>query len=148
PGDQTIVAYSSGLAWLKVRETRSWRADTPFGPVSRLAERVDLPGGGVAYYEPATRTLGRRLSIHIPGIDLFLETNLSRDTLLHVAASLPVAHQSDIPSSWDVQPSNDVVAERLSLRRAIARVPFPVSEPGSLPAGYRLISTELVQVGD
>jgi len=146
PSDQTIVAYSSGLAWLKVRETHSWRADAPFGPVSRLAERVDLPGGGVAYYEPATRTLGRRLSIHGPGIDLFLETNLSRDALLHVAASLPVS--SDIPASWDVQPSIDGMAERLSLRQAVSRVPFPVSEPGSLPAGYRLISTELVQVGD
>jgi hypothetical protein len=145
-GDQTIVAYSSGLAWLKVRETRSWRTDAPFGPVSRLAERVDLPGGGVAYYEPATRTLGRRLSMHGPGLDLFLETNLSRDALLSVAASLPVA--SDIPASWSVQPSSDGVAERLSLRQAVARVPFPVSEPQALPPGFRLISTELVQVGD
>jgi hypothetical protein len=145
PSDQTIVSFSSGLAWLKVRETHSWRADAPFGPVSRLAERVDLPGGGVAYYEPATRTLGRRLSIHGPGIDLFLETNLPREALLHVAASLPVS--SNIPPSWDVQPSSDGVAERLSLRQAVSRVPFPVSEPRTLPAGYRLIATELVQVG-
>src|SRR5205085_7456305 len=79
---------------------------------------------------------------------LFLETNLARSTLLHVAASLPVAAAADIPSSWDVQPSTDGVAERLSLRQAVARVPFPVSEPTALPAGYRLISTELVQVGD
>ncbi|MDP9342260.1 MAG: zf-HC2 domain-containing protein [Actinomycetota bacterium] len=146
PGDQTIVAYSSGLAWLKVRETHSWRTDAPFGPVSRLAERVDLPGGGVAYYEPATRTLGRRLSIHAHSVDLFLETNLSRDALLHVAGSLPVA--SNIPASWDVQPSGGGLAERLSLRQAVSRVPFPVSEPESLPAGYRLISTEVVQVGN
>ena len=148
PTDETLVAYSSGLAWLKVRETRSWQGDAPFGPVSRLAERVDLPGGGVAYYEPATRTLGRRLSIHGHGIDLLLETNLPRTALLHVAGSLPGAAAADIPASWNVQPSSDGVTERLSLRQAVQRVPFPVSQPTALPAGYRLISTELVQVGD
>ena len=40
------------------------------------------------------------------------------------------------------------MAERLSLRQAVARVPFPLSEPRALPSGFRLISTELVQVGD
>ena len=146
PSDQTIVAFSSGLAWLKVRETHSWHGEAPFGPVSSLAERVDLPGGGAAYYEPATGKLGRRLSIHAPGLDLFLESNLPRDSLLHVAASLPVV--SEIPPSWSQQPSPGGSAERLSLRQAVSRVPFPVSIPQQLPAGYGLISTELVQVGD
>ncbi|HEX9123759.1 MAG TPA: zf-HC2 domain-containing protein [Actinomycetota bacterium] len=144
---ETVISYSKGLNWLKVGETRGWTGDAPYGPVGLHAEEVRLPGGGVAYYEPATDEQGRRLSIHAEGIDLYLETTLPRDQLLRVAASLPVSGVP-IPEAWRIRRSADGVTERLPLAAAVSRVRFPVMQPGpdGLPDGFALASSELVTV--
>ena len=82
----TLVAYADGLAFLNLGETRSWNGDAPFGPVGVQAEEISLTGGGVAYYEPASRDHGRRVAIHAAGTDLYLESNLPRSELLAAAA--------------------------------------------------------------
>jgi hypothetical protein len=115
--------------------------------VGLQAQEVILDNGSVAYYEPATADHGRRLSIHAAGTDLYLETNLSRDELLHVAASLPVTG-IPIPDAWAIRSSPEGVTERVSLEQAAAEIPFTILLPDSeaLPAGYALASAELVRL--
>lgn len=143
---ESLVTYADGLSFLKLGETRSWSGDAPFGPVGVRAEEVTLAGGGVAYFEPATADHGRRLSIHASGTDLYLETNLSREGLLSVAATLPVVGLQ-MPDSWRIRETGGAVVERVSLEEAAAAVPFAVQPPSTLPQGSVLASVELVRVG-
>jgi outer membrane lipoprotein-sorting protein len=146
PG-QTLITYSKGLAWLKLGETRGWTSNTLYGPVGLQAQEVSLANGSVAYYEPATADHGRRLSIHAAGTDLYVETNLSRDKLLHVAGSLPVTG-IPIPAAWAVRTSPEGVTERVTLAQAAAETPFTIMLPASeaLPAGYTVASAEIVRL--
>ncbi len=141
-----VAAYADGLAFLTLGETRSWMGDAPFGPVGLQAEEIALSGGGVAYYEPASGTHARRLSIHAAGTDLFLESNLSRVQLLAAAASLPV-EGLPMPDAWRVRETGDAVVERVTLAQAREAVPFGVELPRSLPQGFGLASVELVDAG-
>jgi len=142
----TLVAYADGLAFLNLGETRSWNGDAPFGPVSVQAEEISLSGGGVAYYEPASRDHGRRVAIHAAGTDLYLESNLPRSELLAAAAALPV-QGLPMPDAWTHRRVGAATAERVSLETARASVPFPVEVPTALPAGFGLASVELVDAG-
>jgi Putative zinc-finger len=149
PRDETggaVVAYADGLAFLTLGETRTWMGDAPFGPVGVQAEEIELSGGGVAYYEPASGEHGRRLSIHAAGTDLYLESNLSRDELLEAAASLPV-EGLPMPDAWRVRAAGSAVVERVTLAEARAAAPFPIALPASLPQGFGLASVELVDAG-
>ena len=136
---QTLLTYSRGLAYLQVAERPRWGGGL-FGVVGGDAERVDL-GGGVAYYEPADREQGRRLAIHTGQTNLYLETNLSREELLTVAASLPIDGQA-IPASWNLQRAHGVRTERLTLEQARDRASFTFDVPDPLPGGYVLASIE------
>jgi Putative zinc-finger len=131
PPDEVLVSFARGLSWLKIRQTRAWSQPALFGDVSELAAPVRLDDA-LGYYEPATATLGRRLSIHAPGIDVYLETNLPRDELLQIAASLPVSGVT-APPGW---------LSRVSLGQALARAPYALV-PSRLPDGYRLWAAEL-----
>jgi hypothetical protein len=142
----TLVAYADGLAFLNLGETRSWNGDAPFGPVGVQAEEISLTGGGVAYYEPASRDQGRRVAIHAAGTDLYLESNLPRSELLAAAAALPV-QGLPMPDAWTHRRVGEAIAERVSLETAQASVPFPIELPTALPAGFGLASVELVDDG-
>jgi len=144
---QTLVTYADGLSFVKLGETRSWSVDAPFGPVDVRAEEIVLAGGSVAYYEPATVAHGRRLSIHAAGTDLYVETNLSRERLLDVAASLPVTGLA-MPDEWRVRETAGAIVERVTLAEAEAAVPFEIALPDALPRGFTLASVELVTVED
>jgi hypothetical protein len=134
PGE-ILLSFSRGLSWLTVRQTRSWRDRSLYGDVGELAEVVQLPGGGVAYYEPATAELGRRLSIHAPGIDLYLESNLPRGELLAVAGSLPITGRA-VPDRWlSLRLPGGELQERVTVDQAIGAAPF-VLLPSPLPPGY------------
>jgi hypothetical protein len=139
-GNQTLLTYSNGLTYLRVVEQPRWRGDRLFGPVGEDAERVDL-GGGIAYYEPADEQRGRRLAIHTGDTNIYLETNLSREELLAVAASLPLDGRA-IPASWSIQRTNGATRERLTLEEARARTSFAFDVPQNLPGGYVLASVE------
>jgi hypothetical protein len=121
-GGETILAYADGLSWLRVRTTRGWAGAGPFGGFDSLAERVRL-ASGVASWEPATGSLGRRVAIHAEGWDLVLESNLPRAELLDVAASIPVRGVA-VP-----EPGRVTVAE------ALDAAPFAMY-PADLPLGY------------
>lgn len=143
--EQTLVTYADGLSFVKLGETRSWTADEPFGLTDIRAEEVLLDGASVGYYEPATETQGRRLSIHAAGTDLYVETNLPRERLLDVAASLPVTGL-EMPDEWRLHETDGGLVERVTLAEAQAAVPFEIGTPERLPAGFTLASAELVQV--
>lgn len=143
---QTLVTYADGLSFVKLGETRSWSVDAPFGPVDVRAEEVVLDGGSVAYYEPATVAHGRRLSIHAAGTDLYVETNLSRERLLDVAAALPVTGLA-MPNEWRVRETAGATVERVTLPEAGAAAPFEIALPEALQ-GFTLASVELVTVED
>jgi hypothetical protein len=101
---RSLLVYADGLDYLRVAERPGWHGSGPFGPVGAAARRVDLKGGGVAYYEPAGDGLGRRLAIHSGTTDLFLETNLTRPRLLAIAASIPVSGLP-FPRTWSLEAS-------------------------------------------
>jgi hypothetical protein len=143
---ETLVAYANGLAFLNLGETRSWNGDAPFGPVGVQAEEISLTGGGVAYYEPASRDHGRRIAIHAAGTDLYLESNLPRSQLLAAAAKLPV-QGLPMPDAWTHRRVGSATTVRVSLEAARASVPFPIELPTALPAGFGLASVELVDAG-
>ena len=82
-------------------EDRRWSGPGPFGAIGLDAEQVTLPHVGPALYEPAGDGLGRRLSVHTPTTDLYIESNLSRDQLIAVASSLDV-RAAAIPQRWRV----------------------------------------------
>jgi hypothetical protein len=135
PPDEVLVSFAQGLSWLKIRQTRAWSQPALFGDVSELASPVRL-GDGIGYYEPATATLGRRLSIHTSSADLYLESNLPRDDLLRLAASLP-ARGVAAPANW---------LSRVPLGDALARAPYALV-PSRLPNGYRHWAAELPDGG-
>jgi hypothetical protein len=87
---RSLLVYSDGLDYLRVGERPGRPTGRAFGPVGPDATPVSLAGGGVAYYEPASDGLGRRLAIIGSDTSLFLETNLPRSDLLTIASSLPV----------------------------------------------------------
>ncbi|HET6714991.1 MAG TPA: hypothetical protein VFI59_14960 [Actinomycetota bacterium] len=87
---RSLLIYADGLDYLRVGQQPGRLTGRAFGPVGPDATRVTLPGGGVAYYEPAADGLGRRLAILGADASLFLETNLSLGDLLAIASSMPV----------------------------------------------------------
>ncbi|HEX2029782.1 MAG TPA: hypothetical protein VHL78_00060 [Actinomycetota bacterium] len=146
PADELLLSYTKGLAWLKIRQTRSWRGPGLFGDVGELAAPVRLPGGGTAYYEPATASLGRRLSVHARGLDVYLETNLPRGELFRVAASLP-ATGVPAPRRWlEAAGPGGVPHRRVDLAEAARKLPGLLL-PSEVPPGYRVWAVELIGAG-
>jgi hypothetical protein len=142
----SLLVYAQGLDYLKVAERRDWMGPGPFGPVDGVAQQILLATGDVAYYEPAGEGYGRRLAIHTPTADLFVETNLPRQRLLAIAASLPVRGQP-FPPAWRHQVSSRVDVERIDVSEALATARLPASLPERLPEGYVVASAELSSMG-
>jgi hypothetical protein len=146
PRDEILVSYTKGLAWLKIRQTRHWRRPELFGNIGPLAAPVRLPGSGVAYYEPATSSLGRRISIHALDLDLSLESNLPREELLRVAGSLPVRGEP-VPRRWLVRRwPGGVIREQVPLGRVALEAPY-LQLPRRLPAGFQPWVAQLAREG-
>ncbi len=142
----SLLVYAEGLDYVRIGERRDWTGPGPFGPVDSLAQQIPLAGGGVGYYEPAGEGYGRRLAIHTETADLFLETNLSRDRLLTIAASLPVRGQP-LPPAWRHQDAPGVDVERIGVAEALATAGLPASLAERLPEGYVVASAELSRIG-
>ena len=137
-----LVTYADGLSYLKVQESATWNGPTPFGGVSPESEQIPLPSRGVGLYAPATPTLGRRISIHTDGLDVYLESNLSRRELVHIAGSLPL-QGAPLPATWLAQGA----IQRVPLDRLGSEVPFSPLLPDRLPPGYDLASAQVEQLG-
>ncbi len=144
---ESLISYTNGLSWVKIRETRTWNQPALFGNVGPLATPVELPGGGIGYYEPATETLGRRLAIHASDLELYVESNLPGNELLELAGSLPVKGMP-IPQEWSTRRwAGGIVREQITLEQAEARAPY-LRIPRQRPAGYQVSAVQLVTAGD
>jgi hypothetical protein len=107
------------------------------------AQRLALPGGGVAFYEPAEDGFGRRLAIHAADTDLYIESNMTLPAMLSIASSLPV-HGEGLPRRWRVQSSQGLTVERISPRMALS-IAGMAGYP-SLPDGYLVASAQRLVV--
>ena len=144
PPDEALISFTRGLSWLKMRQTRSWSQPEPFGDIGALATPIRLGRSGVAYYEPATTMLGRRMWIHAPGLDLYLESNLPREDFVRVASSFPIRGVA-APRRWLVRRlAGGITVERTSLARARAAVAYLLL-PRYLPPAYRLGPVHVVR---
>lgn len=144
PGSpRSVLLYTDGMEYLRIGERPDWRGPTLFGPLDEGAQQVELEGGGVAYYEPAGLGLGRRLAIHASGTNLFLESNLPRQDLLALAASLPVRGEP-LPEAWRSVSGSGISIEQVTPEDALASSPVPIELPATLPNGYVLASAQVV----
>jgi hypothetical protein len=145
PRDEALISFTRGLSWLKIRQTRSWSQPEPFGDIGGLATPIRLGRSGLAYYEPATTMLGRRMWIHAPGLDLYLESNLPREDFMRVASSFPIRGVA-APRRWLVRRlAGGITVERTSLARARAAVSYLLL-PRYLPPAYRLGPVHVVRI--
>jgi len=140
---RSVLLYTDGMTYVRIGERPDWRGPTLFGPLDGDAQQVELDGGGVAYYEPAGQGLGRRLAIHASGTNLFLESNLPRQQLLALAASLPVRGEPP-PEAWRSISGSGISIEQVAPEVALARSPLPIALPAKLPDGYVLASAQIV----
>lgn len=143
---RSLVVYVDGLDYLRVGERLDWSGPGPFGPLDPDAEEVTLGDGGVAYYEPAGEGFGRRLAMHGPTGDVYLESNLPRERLLDIAASIPIRTRP-LPETWLERSSDELDVRHVPVRRALASVDLPDSLAEGLPGGYVIASAELSTVG-
>jgi hypothetical protein len=132
-----LITYADGLSYLKVQESTTWNGPTPYGGVAPESEQIALPNDGVGLYAPATPVLGRRISIHADGVDVYLETNLPRRELVHIAGSLPL-RGLPLPVSWLASGE----PQRVPLDRIADAVSFRPLLPDRLPGGYDLASAQ------
>jgi hypothetical protein len=127
---EMVLSYAEGLSWLLVRSPID-RRESPALP-GVAAERARLGDGGVAYYEPATATAGRRVFVRDRDRTVILESNLPRPRLLEVAASLP-GRGAPIPAAE---------LGRVSLDEALGAAPYALL-PAHLPVEYRLTAATI-----
>jgi len=130
----SVLLYADGLDYLRVAEDPQWSGPGPFGPIGLDAEQVTLPHVGPALYEPAGEGLGRRLSIHTPTTDLFVESNLSRDELFSIASTLDV-RGAPMPARWLVAHAGDLTLTRTDPTAALRAMGLDTTAI-ALPAGY------------
>jgi hypothetical protein len=142
PYDESVLAYARGLSWLTVTRVVGWDRPDPYG-VGPFAERVELPKGrGVGFYEPAGTDQPRRVAVHAEQGDFLLASNLPRERLLNVAASLPVTGVG-VPKRWRVHEWAGGV-----VRLGVAKVDFVLLNPTYLPPGFRRAAAQTVTVGE
>jgi hypothetical protein len=137
-----LITYADGLSYLKVQESATWTGPTPYGGVEPESQQIALPNDGVALFAPATPVLGRRISVHAGGLDVYLETNLPRRELVHIAGSLPL-RGLPLPAEWlsSGQP------QRIPLDRIADAMSFRPLLPARLPAGYDAASAQVEPAG-
>ncbi len=146
PFDESVLAYARGLSWLTVTRVLSWTQGSPFG-VGPFAESVELPHGGIGYYEPASASEPRRVALHTTKGEFLLASNLPRAELLAVARSVPVKGLPQPPSWLLHRWTGGYVLDGLTVDRAVRRAGFPLLLPRSLPTGYRPVAAEVTRAG-
>lgn len=164
---EAVLTFTSGLAWVKVKQTDGWREAAPYGGVSPFAEQVELSSGGVGLFEPADGTRPRRVSLQGSDLAVTVEGNVGRADLLEVAGSIavgPAMRSGNQSFLGGGNPQADAASgaegadyayavnglsgglRRLSLPQARRAVAFDVDVPEHLPAGYSLSSAELASL--
>lgn len=125
---KAMLSYASGMTWLKVSSVRADR-----GELGHLltAEEIETPSGWV-YYQPADASLKRRVEVYDSGLHVQLESNLSREELLRVAASLQLDGARLGPHVTTPKGSS---IQRVDAAEALRQAPF-AHRPSYVPPGY------------
>jgi Putative zinc-finger len=134
-----LVAFSNGMAWMKV--SRVAPRDVTTSSVG--AEEVELSDGGFGYYYPASTFISRRVDLFTPGGHLRVESNLTRGDLFAVAASLPSTGSA---APRRVTLPTGAVVERIDVKE-LSIAPSFVDVPQQLPGNYRAVATFLTTNG-
>jgi hypothetical protein len=93
-GNVAVSTWTDGRAWVRVESTRSWHGGLLFGDIGDVVRQVDL-GGTTAYTDPAGTVVG----LHDAGVDVAVRGTYDANTLLLIAASIPVAGRP-VPPDW------------------------------------------------
>ena len=125
---KAMLSYARGMTWLKVSSAPARRADLGY---LLTAEEIETPSGWM-YYQPADASLKRRVELFDSGLHVQLESNLSRDELLRVAASLRL-EGAQVPPN--VTTPKGSIIERVDGEEALDRAPF-ATRPAYVPRGY------------
>ncbi|HSK07387.1 MAG TPA: hypothetical protein VK990_07720, partial [Acidimicrobiia bacterium] len=91
----SVVSWTDGRAWLKIRWTDRWEGDRLFGDLGELVRQAAV-ASGVVYLDER----GDRIGIHGEDLDAVLAGSLTTDAMLEVAANLGF-EGLPIPNSWD-----------------------------------------------
>jgi len=124
----SVVSWSDGRAWLKIRSTGEWVGGRLFGDLGALVRPVEL-GSGMAYLSEQ----GDRVAVHGERLDLVVLGSLPTEVLLEVANSLSVTGLP-VPVGW-------AEASTASLEEARAAFPdllIPQGIDGFGPAAIRV----------
>lgn len=127
-GRSKIATYADGLSYLKVTAQNHVR------PAEVPAEVVELRPGSFGLYQPAQPGLPRQIVIDGADVTVRLESNLRRDRLLQIAASVPLDGRPQGSSAGTPQLLQTLKSGNLELNW--------VRTPSDLPAGYRAISVQ------
>ncbi|MDQ4024455.1 MAG: hypothetical protein M3217_03035, partial [Actinomycetota bacterium] len=130
-----IVSYARGMTWLKVSGGDARRSDLGY---LLTAEEIHRDGSWL-YYQPAGEASKRRVDLFADGRHVQLESNLAREELLRVAASLQVDGAA-LPRR--VTTSDGASVERVDAATALERAPFARAAT-YVPDGYSEATTLL-----
>lgn len=134
---KTMLSYARGMTWLKVSSGTAQARDLGY---LLTAEEIETPAGWV-YYQPADGSFKRRVEVFSAGRHVQVESNLSRDELLRVAASLGVDGQQ-LPISLTTRKGASV--QRVDVETALQRTGF-ARRPTYMPGGYEIATALLSQ---
>ncbi|HEV2757832.1 MAG TPA: zf-HC2 domain-containing protein [Actinomycetota bacterium] len=130
-----IVSYARGMTWLKVSGGPARKSDLGY---LLTAEEIHRDGSWL-YYQPAGEALKRRVDLFAAGRHVQLESNLAREELLRVAASLEV-DGAKLPRR--VTTRDGAVVERIDAAAALERASFARAAT-YVPDGYSEATTLL-----
>ncbi len=137
PGGTKILSYVEGMAWLRVTHDAA-----SSGVADPIAEEIALGGGRWAYYRPATFRQGKSIEMLDGTKSVLVETNLPREILLDIAAS--------IDFGADRSPRRATRGRTFDVRRMdfsdLSDIDF-VETPSFLPAGYAPATAYRSRVG-
>jgi outer membrane lipoprotein-sorting protein len=127
-----VLSYADGMTWMKVTSTRTnGRAARRAAADPAAAEEIRLSSGSIAYYRPADDALRRELDVYGPERYVHIATNLARNELLEVAASLDVRGRRIRPQS----DGRGLLVRRIDKTDDLTAFPF-AKFPTRLPPGY------------
>lgn len=135
-GRTSLVSYSRGMTYLKLIRRPATSPD-----ITDASEVVELRPGSFGYYRPAGSGLPRAVDIYGRGDHIRIESNLRRDELMRVAASVPVDGRA---------PTRVKAGGAVNIRlepNAAAAISFAL-QPSRLPPGYRMLSATLRRIPD
>lgn len=130
-GRSKIVTFVDGMSYLKLTTRRG-----PPQPAPLPGETLTLRPGSFGLYRPAEPHQPRLIEVAGPGLTVRLESNLRRNELIRIAASLPLDGLQPVSAGAE---TNVVALTEARLKQ------LEVARPTELPPGYGPFSAQMNQ---